>query len=88
MKVIIARWYDSLGLDVGQEVYNENTDPEELLDFFSDCKRVFDHTTISCEGTYRVFSDGTRVELSLFEIKEFKYGKDYIGTIRERLPCF
>jgi hypothetical protein len=67
--VIIARWRDASNLEIRLEVYEDENNPEVLLDYFSDLKYLYGHTIVADEGVYRMFSDGTRVELSLLAVQ-------------------
>lgn len=70
MRVIQATWYDDFNTPFLTELYESHLNEDEILDFYADQKLIYGRKIIADYANTRVFSDGTRVILQLYEVKK------------------
>lgn len=68
--VITATWYDSINEPFRVEFYDGSMDELKILDYYTEGKRLCNKEVIANYPDTRVYSDGTRVRLTLSHIRK------------------
>lgn len=68
MNIIVATWYDEMNQPYMSEFYESQIKEENLFSFYETQKRVYGRTVIAAYPDTRVFSDGSRVVLTLNQV--------------------
>ncbi len=70
MYIITATWYDDLNEPFFWEHFSNELKPEDILDLYVNEKAERGKEVIASNLDLRVFSDGTRVMLTLHKVKQ------------------
>jgi hypothetical protein len=69
MKIIMSTWLDSTNQPYLTEFFDSDMFESEIMDAYVNAKSHYNHKVITRNNEYVVFSDGSRVMLSLHHVK-------------------
>lgn len=69
MKVIVATWIDSYNQPYMTDLYDSDMFESEILDYFREAKEMYGHHVLNRTNDALVFTDGTRVRLTIQHVK-------------------